>query len=112
MDCYSGLQVSPSQATRFVGDSVRLNCSDSSIDGLYWKYQAIGTTQQTIVSNSRSGLLLMYYQRGGRHAVELNSDIGSSDLLITRLTIKDAGTYLCKRLDGGELTIELIVIGE
>ena len=54
----------------------------------------------------------MYYQRGGRHRVELNSDTGSSDLFITRLTIEDAGTYVCKRVEGAELEINLIVIGE
>ena len=108
----SGLQVSPSNATRFVGDTVRLNCSDSSRNDLYWKHQGVGTTQRKFMSTAESCSLLTFYQRGGRHSVESNTDTGSCDLLITRLTAEDAGTYVCKREDGAELEINLIVIGE
>ena len=82
---------------------MRFNCSYSSTDGLYWKYQAVGSKQHKIISNSRSGFLMTYFQRGGRHTVELNNETGSCDLIITRLTVEDAGTYVCKRVYGDGL---------
>ena len=51
----SGLQVSPIRATRYVGDSVRLNCSDSLVDSLHWIHH--GSQSQTYIYNPGIGVL-------------------------------------------------------
>ena len=50
------------------------------------------------------------YELGGRHSVEVDDSSGSCDLLIKRLSVDDAGTYICRRDDGEYLETELIIL--
>ena len=105
----TGLKVSPNRATRSIGDTVRLNCSDPEINSLHWMHVSIGSQMRTCIYNSGIGLQLKY-ELGGRHSVEVDDSSGSCDLLIKRLSVEDAGTYTCRRDDGEYLETELIIL--
>ena len=49
-------------------------------------------------------------ERGGRHSVEVDDSSGSCVLMIKRLQVEDAGTYICRRDDGEYLETELIIL--
>ena len=105
----TGLKVSPQRATRSIGDTVRLNCSDPKLDTLHWIHVPLGSRTQTYIYNSGIGIQ-MEYKLGGRHSVEVDDSSGSCDLLIKRLSVEDAGTYICRRDDGEYLEMELIIL--
>ena len=105
----SGLKVSPSRATRYIGDTVRLNCSDSRTDSLNWIHGSFGSHGRTYIHISGIGMFSKY-ELGGRHSVEVDDSSGSCDLLIKRLSVEDAGTYTCRRDDGEYLDTELIIL--
>ena len=105
----AGLQVSPSRATRSIGDRVRLNCSDPLRDTLHWSHVPLGSQMRTYIYNSGIGVHLRY-KLGGRHSVEVDDSSGSCDLLIKQLSVEDAGTYTCHRDDGEYLKTELIIL--
>ena len=105
----AGLEVSPGRATRSIGDTVRLNCSDPEINSLHWSHVPLGSQMRTYIYNSGIGLQLKY-KLGGRHSVEVDDSSGSCDLLIKQLSVEDAGTYICRRDDGEYLETELIIL--
>ena len=110
-DYYStGLQVSPGRATRFIGDTVRLNCSDPT-ESLNWIHQGVNTEESAYIYSSGVGILLKY-RNLGRFVVETDDSSGSCDIVIQRIEASDAGKYICRRDDGGQREIELIVIGK
>ena len=104
-----GLEVSPRRATRSIGDTVRLNCSDPLRNSLHWSHVSLGSQLRTYIYNSGLGLQLKY-ELGGRHSVEVDDSSGSCDLLIKQLSVEDAGTYICRRDDGEYLETELIIL--
>ena len=108
---FSGVQVSPSRATRYGGDTVRLNCSDpSSEDSLNWIHTPPDSSKRTYIYISGMGVFIDY-ELSGRHSVEVDDSSGSCDLLIKRVSVEDAGTYICRRGDGEHQEIELVIIG-
>ena len=109
LESSAGLTVSPNRATRIIGDAVRWNCSDPEINSLHWSHVPLGSQMRTYIYNSGIGVQLKY-ELGGRHSVEVDDSSGSCDLLIQRLSVEDAGTYICRRDDGEYLETELIIL--
>ena len=106
------MEVSPSRATRYVGDTVRLNCSDtSSRDSLNWIHESLDSLQRKYIYIPGIGVFIDY-KLGGRHSVEVDDSSGSCDLLIKQVLVEDAGTYICNRDDGEYREIELVIIGQ
>ena len=105
----AGLELSPRRATRSIGDTVRLNCSDPQIDSLHWMHASPGSQSRKYIYLSGIGVS-MDYERGGRHSVEVDDSSGSCDLRIEQLQVEDAGTYICRRDDGEYLEMELIIL--
>ena len=106
---FTELTISPTLAMHAIGDTVRLNCSDADISTLYWIHQHAGTSIENEISYPGMGILPKY-ELGGRHRVEFES--GSCNLVITNISVIDAGRYACCTPNAEQITSQLIVVGE
>ena len=107
----NNLLVRPVNTTVMQGKDVRLNCSTSYPNPVYWQHRPVNASQKLDVSN---GVLSKRYAATGRYELKVEASIGQYDLTIQKSQICDAGIYLCIDDEGfGQQAVaELVVIGK
>ena len=72
---------------------IRLNCGTSYPHPVYWTHIPVG--ESVAIDVYVVGVLSGSYATSGRYNVDVDASIGQYDLVIRRVQLEDAGTFVC-----------------